>query len=74
MAITELKGKPVLLTPSLRGLVVAMASQTRAKMNTFEMLWIVKGTSASPMAKERPCTPAMQTPNASGLAFARAGM
>lgn len=49
-------------------------SQTGAKTKTLELLWMVNSTSASPIAKIGPLTPAAQTPKASGLALARAGM
>ena len=75
MPITESKGSPVLLTPSLRRASAGpRASHTSAKTKSLEMLWMVNSCSASPTAKARPCTPAMQTPNASGEAEARAGM
>ncbi len=67
MAMTESKGSPVLLTPSLRRASSGpSASQTRAKTKSLEMLWMVNSTSASPMAKTPPPTPATQTPKASG--------
>ena len=75
MPITESNGIPVLFTPSFwRASWWPSTSHTRAKTKTFEMLWMVNGTSASPVAKKRPCTPAIHTPNASGSAAARAGM
>ena len=73
--ITESKGSPVLLTPSLRRASDGPStSQTRAKTKSFEMLWMVNSCSASPMAKSPPCTPATQTPKVCGEASARAGM
>ena len=55
MPITESKGSPVLLTPSLRRASAGpMASQTRAKTKSLEMLWMVNSCSASPMAKTPP--------------------
>ncbi len=75
MAMTESKGSPVLLTPSLRRASSGpSASQTRAKTKSLEMLWMVNSTSASPMAYTPPPTPATQTPKASGGASASAGM
>ena len=73
--ITESKGRPVLLTPSLRRASSGpMASHTRANTKSLEMLWIVNSRSLSPTAKSRPCTPATHTPKASGDALASAGM
>ena len=55
MAMTESKGSPVLLTPSLRRASSGpRVSQTRANTKSLEMLWMVNSCSASPMAKTPP--------------------
>ena len=75
MAITELKGRPVLLTPSFsRAASAPSAWQTRAKTNGLDTLWIENVVVVSPTSVIRPWMPAMQAPNASGGAAASAGM
>ena len=75
IAITELKGKPVLLTPSRRRASSApIASSTSANTNAFEMLWIVNGCWASPTEWTLPFAATTDTPKRSGLTDASAGM
>ena len=62
-AITELKGSPVLLTPSFsRAASSPIAWQTRANMKGLETLWMVNGWSLSPTSKSSPRVPATQMP------------
>ena len=59
IAITELNGSPVALTPSLaRASSPPSACRTSANTNGFETLWIENSTSASPTAKISPVVPA----------------
>ena len=75
IAITELNGRPVLLTPSLRRASSwPMASHTSANTNGLETLWIENGWVASPTASRRPSALTMQAPNRSGGTRASAGM
>ena len=75
IAITELNGRPVLLTPSRRRASSApIASSTRANTNAFEMLWIVNGQRASPTECTFPLAATTDRPNRSGLTEANAGM
>ncbi len=49
MAMTESKGRPVLLTPSFsRAVSAPIASHTRAKTNGFDTLWIENSVVVSP--------------------------
>ena len=74
-ARTELKGRPVLLTPSLsRASSSPMAWQIRANRNGLEMLWMLKATRASPASNSAPPQLETQRPKWSGSAAARAGM
>ena len=74
-AMTELKGKPVLLTPSAcRAASYPRLSQTSANTNGLETLWIENTVSMSPTSTVPPRTPARLIPNRSGDATARAGM
>src|SRR5271166_531182 len=58
MAITELKGRPVLLTPSLRRASSwPRVWQTRAKTKSLETLSMANSWSASPTEKRRPLHP-----------------
>jgi hypothetical protein len=45
-----------------------------ARVNTFEMLWMEEGTSASPELNTLPDVVAMAIPNVSKGTFARNGM
>ena len=74
-AISELNGKPVLLTPRrCRAASYPIASQTSAKTNGLETLWIENAVSTSPISKNRPPAPTTQIPNSPGDALASAGM
>ena len=74
MAVTELKGKPVPLTPiSSRILSPPCAVQARAKTNGFETLMMVNGTPASPADVSRPSTLATLIPKRSRGIRASAG-
>ena len=62
-ASSELKGRPVALTPTRRCISSGpRTSQTSAKVNGLATLMIVNGISASPTACTRPSTEATQTP------------
>ncbi len=75
IAITELNGRPVLLTPrASRAAAGPTASHTNAKTKGLEMLWIENVWSVSPTAPTRPVTLTMQMPNQSAEASARIGM
>ncbi len=75
MAMTELNGIPVLLTPRRsRAASWPMAWHTRANTNGLDTLWMENSASASPTAWIPPPMPTMQAPNRSGDASARAGM
>ena len=74
-AISESKGKPVLLTPSrCRASPYPIASHTNANTNGLETLWIENAVSTSPISKDLPVAPTTQIPNHSGDAPARTGM
>jgi hypothetical protein len=74
MPMTESKGNPVLLTPSLRRASAGPSVlQTRAKTKSLEMLWMVNSCSASPTMKSRPWTPATATPEGLGRGFGEGG-
>ena len=75
MAMTELKGSPVALTPRSSAARRSPAvAQTRANTKGFETLWIEKGTMASPTESTTPLVPVTLAPKASFEARARAGM
>ena len=75
MASTELKGRPVLLTPSLaRTTSSPSASHTSAKTKGLDTLWIENSWSESPAAYVAPEALIMHTPNSSAGVAARAGM
>jgi hypothetical protein len=74
-AISESKGKPVLLTPSRRrASAYPIAPHSSANTNGLETLWIENVVSTSPMPNDLPLTPATEMPNQSGEAPARTGM
>ena len=74
-AISELKGKPVLLTPSWRrASSYPIASHTRANTNGLETLWIENVVSTSPISKDLPRAPTTRDAEQSGDALARTGM
>ena len=74
-AISESKGKPVLLTPSWRrASPYPIASHTSANTKGLETLWIENVVSTSPISKDLPRAPTTEIPNQSGDAPARTGM
>ena len=74
-AISELNGKPVLLTPRRsRASSYPSVSQTRANTNGLETLWIENRASTSPISNDRPHGPTTAIPNRSGDASASTGM
>ena len=61
---TELKGSPVLLTPSFsRAASSPIAWQTSANTNGFDTLWIENSNSESPAEWTAPDVPTTHTPN-----------
>ena len=75
MAITELKARPVALTPSFsRAASWPMASHTRAKTKGLEMLCSENRCWASPTDRLAPRTPTIEMPKSDGSASASAGM
>ena len=68
MAITELNGSPVLLTPRRRRASSwPIASQTRANTNGFDTLWIENADGRVADAEQRARRiPATHTPNEVG--------
>ena len=74
-AITELKGSPVLLTPTTRCTASCpIASSTSASTKALEIDWIVKGAAVSPARWVVPSASTRARPNRAGSASARAGM
>ena len=74
-AISELNGKPVLLTPRRsRASSYPSVSQTRANTNGLETLWIENRAATSPISNDRPQGPTTAIPNRSGDASASTGM
>ena len=75
IAITELNGRPVLFTPSLRRASSwPIASHTSANTNGFDTLWIENGMGGVADGDDRPSALTMQAPNRSGEHRASAGM
>ena len=74
MAITELNGRPVLLTRPAASPVGPIASSTSANTNALEMRWIVNSCRASPTLCERARDRHDAQPEQRGSASASAGM
>ncbi|GAA3349304.1 hypothetical protein GCM10020358_70920 [Amorphoplanes nipponensis] len=73
-AASELKGRPVALTPSRwRSSCGPTTAQTRANTNGLATLMMVNPASASPTAYVPPRAPTAQIPNRSGGTRVKAG-
>lgn len=75
IAITELNGSPVLLTPT-RSLTIRCPRElhTSAYTKAFEIDWMENGWPLSPTSWVAPSTSATEMPNDAGSASARRGM
>ena len=73
--MSELNGKPVLLTPRRnRASSYPSVSQTSANTNGFETLCMENRAATSPISNDRPQGPTTAIPNRSGAACASTGM
>ena len=71
---TELNGLPDGSRPTRRHSRSPAMPSASVSVNTFEMLWIENGTSASPPAKTLPSASITAMPNACGPTRANSGM